>query len=160
MMDANIDRVIDYLKSLQDSICLGLEKLDGGSRFAEDRWERSEHGGGGVTRVLLDGDVFEQAGVNFSHVAGEDLPKSATANRPELAGASFQATGVSLVIHPKNPYIPTSHANVRYFQAKRPDGRCVWWFGGGFDLTPYYPYQEDIVHWHKEARDTCKPFGD
>jgi coproporphyrinogen III oxidase len=160
MMDTNIDKVIDYLKSLQDSICLGLEKLDGGSRFVEDRWERSEHGGGGVTRVLHDGDVFEQAGVNFSHVAGEGLPKSATANRPELAGASFQATGVSLVIHPKNPYIPTSHANVRYFQAQRPDGGCVWWFGGGFDLTPYYPYQEDVVHWHKEARDACKPFGD
>ena len=160
MMDANIDKVIDYLKSLQDSICTGLEKLDGGTQFAEDRWQRSEHGGGGVTRVLHDGDVFEQAGVNFSHVAGDGLPKSATASRPELAGASFQATGVSLVIHPKNPYIPTSHANVRYFQAERPDGKIVWWFGGGFDLTPYYPFKEDIVQWHKEARDACKPFGD
>ncbi len=160
MMDSNIDKVIGYLKSLQDTICAGLEKLDGGSRFAEDRWERSKHGGGGVTRVLHAGDVFEQAGVNFSHVAGEELPKSATASRPELAGASFQATGVSLVIHPKNPYIPTSHANVRYFQATRPDGELVWWFGGGFDLTPYYPFQEDIVHWHREARDACKPFGD
>ena len=116
-MKSGIDAVIEYLRSLQDDICAGLEKLDGKSRFSEDPWERSGHGGGGVTRIMLDGEVFEQAGVNFSHVTGEGLPKSATARRPELTGASFQATGVSLVIHPKNPYVPTSHANVRYFHA-------------------------------------------
>ena len=159
-MKSDIDAVIDYLKSLQDDICAGLEDLDGGSRFAEDRWDRSKHGGGGVTRVMSDGEVFEQAGVNFSHVTGEDLPKSATAGRPELAGASFQATGVSLVIHPENPYVPTSHANIRYFQAAQPDGETVWWFGGGLDLTPYYPFREDAVQWHRQAKVTCEPFGE
>ena len=159
-MKSDIDAVIDYLKSLQDDICAGLEDLDGGSRFAEDRWDRSKHGGGGVTRVMSDGEVFEQAGVNFSHVTGEGLPKSATAGRPELAGASFQATGVSLVIHPENPYVPTSHANIRYFQAAQPDGEIVWWFGGGLDLTPYYPFREDAVQWHRQAKTTCEPFGE
>ncbi|MEE8464703.1 MAG: oxygen-dependent coproporphyrinogen oxidase [Gammaproteobacteria bacterium] len=159
-MKSDIDAVIDYLRSLQDDICAGLEKLDGESRFAEDRWDRGEHGGGGVTRVMRDGDVFEQAGVNFSHVIGEGLPRSATVRRPELAGASFQATGVSLVIHPKNPYVPTSHANVRYFQATQANGEIAWWFGGGFDLTPYYPYHEDAVQWHRQAKATCDPFGE
>jgi coproporphyrinogen III oxidase len=159
-MKSDIDAIIDYLKSLQDDICAGLEDLDGGSRFAEDRWDRSKHGGGGVTRVMSDGEVFEQAGVNFSHVTGEGLPKSATAGRPELAGASFQATGVSLVIHPENPYVPTSHANIRYFQAAQPDGETVWWFGGGLDLTPYYPFREDAVQWHRQAKATCEPFGE
>ena len=159
-MKSDIDRVIDYLRSLQDDICAGLEKLDGESHFAEDRWERDGHGGGGVTRVMQNGKVFEQAGVNFSHVTGDGLPKSATAQRPELAGASFQATGVSLVMHPKNPYVPTSHANVRYFQAAQPDGKIVWWFGGGFDLTPYYPDHEDVVRWHRQAKAACDPFGE
>ncbi|MCZ6537859.1 MAG: oxygen-dependent coproporphyrinogen oxidase [Gammaproteobacteria bacterium] len=159
-MKCDIDSVIDYLRSLQDDICAGLEKLDGESHFAEDRWERDRHGGGGVTRVIQNGKVFEQAGVNFSHVTGDGLPKSATAQRPELAGASFQATGVSLVIHPKNPYVPTSHANVRYFQAVQPDGEIVWWFGGGFDLTPYYPDHEDVVRWHRQAKAACDPFGE
>ena len=159
-MKSDIDAVIDYLRSLQDDICAGLEKLDGESRFAEDRWDRGEHGGGGVTRIMRDGDVFEQAGVNFSHVIGEGLPQSAMVRRPELAGASFQATGVSLVIHPKNPYVPASHANVRYFQATQADGEIAWWFGGGFDLTPYYPYHEDAVQWHRQAKATCDPFGE
>ena len=163
MLDAanSIDRVRTYLLSLQDSICSGLEALDGEGRFAEDRWDR-EAGGGGRTRVLEKGAVFEQAGVNFSHVFGNRLLPSATAARPELEGRDFQALGISLVIHPRNPYVPTSHANVRFFIASKPGGKeqPVWWFGGGYDLTPYYPQAEDIRHWHKMARDACLPFGD
>ncbi len=155
----NIQAVIDYLKSLQNQICAGLEALDGGASFSTDNWERGQHGGGGITRVLSNGDVFEQAGVNFSHVAGAAMPKTATAHRPELAGAEFQATGVSLVIHPDNPYIPTSHANVRFFQAQQPDGEVIWWFGGGFDLTPCYPFYEDIIHWHRTTKSACDEFG-
>ena len=109
--------------------------------------------------MLAEGAVFEQAGVNFSHVFGTDLPASATAHRPELAGRSFQALGVSLVIHPRNPYAPTSHANVRFFMAEKPGAEPVWWFGGGFDLTPYYGFEEDCVHWHKTAKAACDPFG-
>jgi len=158
MSDISIDAVKDYLLDLRDRICSALEQEDGNAKFIEDKWERPG-GGGGRTRVLADGDVFEQAGVNFSHVHGDNLPASATAQRPELSGRSFQATGVSLVIHPNNPYVPTSHANVRFFIAEKPGAEPVWWFGGGFDLTPYYPFKEDVVSWHQAARDACAPFG-
>src|SRR3990172_11611838 len=132
--------VRDYLLALQDRICAALEAEDGGERFREDAWMRPE-GGGGRTRVLANGNVFEQAGVNFSHVHGATLPPSATAQRPELAGRAFEALGVSLVIHPRNPYVPTSHMNVRFFIATAASAAPVWWFGGGFDLTPYYGFE-------------------
>jgi len=154
----DIEQVKDYLLDLQSSICTALEKADGGGHFQEDQWQREE-GGGGRSRVLVNGDVIEQGGVNFSHVTGDNLPASATAHRPELAGRSFQATGVSLVIHPHNPYIPTSHANVRFFIAEKAGEDPVWWFGGGFDLTPYYPFIEDVKHWHQTAKDACDPFA-
>lgn len=155
-----IEQVKQYLLGLQDSICSGLEAEDGSARFKEDLWDR-EAGGGGRTRVMEQGAVFEQAGVNFSHVFGNRLPPSATAARPELEGRDFQAMGLSLVIHPRNPYIPTSHANVRFFIANKPGGEDpIWWFGGGYDLTPYYPNMEDIIHWHQTTKDTCDPFGE
>jgi coproporphyrinogen III oxidase len=147
-----------YLLSLQDSICSGLADEDGAADFIVDEWERPE-GGGGRSRVLSGGAVLEKAGVNFSHVMGDALPPSATAARPELAGRSYQALGVSLVIHPRNPYAPTSHANVRMFIAEKPGEEPVWWFGGGYDLTPYYGFEEDCVHWHRTAADACEPFG-
>lgn len=156
---ADIDTVRDYLTGLQDRICAALERADGRARFAEDAWTRDE-GGGGRTRVLRDGAVFEQAGVGFSDVSGTALPPSATAARPELAGASWRAVGVSLVLHPLNPYVPTTHCNVRHFQARRDGETIAWWFGGGFDLTPYYPFDEDVLHWHRIAQDLCAPFGD
>lgn len=136
----NVDKsaVKAFLLQLQDTICQGLEEADGAAKFAEDSWTRAE-GGGGRSRVLRDGAVIEQGGVNFSHVFGEKMPASATAHRPELAGRRFEAMGVSLVIHPKNPYVPTSHANVRFFIAEKEGEPPVWWFGGGFDLTPFYP---------------------
>jgi len=150
--------VRDWLMGLQDRICRGLEAEDGIGRFAEDAWTRAE-GGGGRSRVMKEGAVFEQAGVGFSEVSGRTLPASATAHRPELAGAPWRAVGVSLVIHPRNPYVPTSHANVRYFEA-HPEGRePIGWFGGGFDLTPFYPVDDDVRHWHGVARDLCAPFG-
>ena len=147
-----------FFMALQDNICNALTKLDG-SEFEQDQWEREE-GGGGRSRVLKDGHVFEQAGVNFSHVFGKNMPASATAHRPELEGRSFNACGVSLVIHPKNPHIPTTHANVRFFIAEKEGADPVWWFGGGFDLTPYYPREEDVVSWHQTAFDLCKPYGE
>lgn len=150
--------VESYLTGLQDQICASLSREDGRA-FIEDVWTR-ETGGGGRTRILNDGAVFERAGVNFSHVHGDGLPPSATAQRPELAGRSFQALGVSLVVHPRNPYAPTSHCNVRFFIAEKPGTEPVWWFGGGFDLTPYYGFEEDARHWHRTARDACEPFGD
>lgn len=159
MSEVDIQAVKAYLLDLQDRICQGLEEEDGEARFAEESWER-EAGGGGRSRVMADGAVFEQAGINFSHVYGDGLPPSATAHRPELAGRSFQAMGVSLVIHPKNPYVPTSHANVRFFVAEKPGEEPVWWFGGGFDLTPYYADRSDVVAWHETARKACEPFGD
>jgi coproporphyrinogen III oxidase len=155
----DIEKVKEYLLKLQDSICQTLELVDGKGSFIEDNWQR-ELGGGGRTRVLTGGNVIEQGGVNFSHVYGGELPASATAARPELAGRSFQAVGVSLVIHPHNPFVPTTHANVRFFIAEKPGEEAVWWFGGGFDLTPYYPFEEDVVHWHTVANKLCKPFGE
>ncbi|MDX1695182.1 MAG: oxygen-dependent coproporphyrinogen oxidase [Ketobacteraceae bacterium] len=156
----NIDAVKDYLLRLQDDICQQLEQEEeSGAAFIEDNWTR-EAGGGGRTRVMENAATFEKAGVNFSHVFGDGLPPSATAARPELAGRSFQAMGVSLVIHPANPKVPTSHANVRFFVAEKAGAEPVWWFGGGFDLTPYYPVEEDVVAWHETARAACDPFGD
>ena len=157
MSQINIAAVKNYLLKLQDTICNQLEALDGQS-FVEDSWERPG-GGGGRTRVLQEGGLIEKGGVNFSHVFGDQLPPSATAARPELAGRSFQAMGVSLVIHPRNPYIPTSHANVRFFVAEKPGEYPVWWFGGGYDLTPYYGFEEDVIEWHQVAKNACEPFG-
>src|SRR5687768_10919489 len=138
---SEFERVRTWLQDLQDRICTALETADGTARFREDAWSRPE-GGGGRTRILRDGAVFEQAGVGFSDVPGTTLPPSASAARPELAGAAWRAAGVSLVVHPRNPHVPTSHMNVRHFHATR-DGRTVaWWFGGGFDLTPFYPVAE------------------
>jgi coproporphyrinogen III oxidase len=159
MSKIDINVVIEFLKSLQDKICDALEVADGSGKFIEDNWTRAE-GGGGRTRVLTNGDVIEQGGVNFSVVSGDKLPPSATAHRPELAGRNWQACGVSLVIHPKNPFIPTSHANVRFFIAEKEGETPVWWFGGGFDLTPFYPFEEDVVHWHQTAQNICQPFGE
>lgn len=156
---ADVAVVKSYLMNLQDRICAALETVDGRSRFREDAWERPG-GGGGRSRIIEQGNLLEKGGVGFSHVHGDGMPPSATAHRPELAGRSFQAMGVSLVMHPNNPHIPTSHANVRFFIAQKPDAAPVWWFGGGFDLTPYYAREEDCVHWHQVARDACAPFGD
>ncbi|MEM8983104.1 MAG: oxygen-dependent coproporphyrinogen oxidase, partial [Pseudomonadota bacterium] len=160
-MTTSIDKqaVHDYLTGLQASICTAIEAADGKATFGSDRWERAE-GGGGNTRVLHDGAVFEQAGIGFSHVFGSQMPPSATKARPELAGRGFEAMGVSLVFHPRNPYIPTTHANVRFFIAENDTDEPVWWFGGGFDLTPFYPFDEDVVSWHETARTACDPFGD
>lgn len=151
--------VENYLLELQDRICLALAAADGGAGFQEDRWERPE-GGGGRSRVISEGAVFEKGGVNFSSVSGDNMPRAATAHRPELAGRRFQAMGVSLVMHPRNPYVPTSHANVRFFIAEKAGADPLWWFGGGYDLTPYYGYDEDCVHWHRTAQQACAPFGD
>ena len=155
----NITEVKNYLLNLQDQICAALEGLEPKARFVEDLWDRAE-GGGGRTRVLAQSQVIEQGGVNFSHVFGFKLPPSATAKRPELADRQFQAMGVSLVIHPNNPYVPTSHANVRFLIAEKTGEPAIWWFGGGFDLTPFYPFKEDVRHWHQTARAACLPFGD
>jgi len=160
-MTPNIDDVRVYLKTLQNNICAAIENADGQQTFLQDDWQREgSGGGGGRTRVLTDGAVFEQAGVNFSEVSGNDLPASATASRPELAGRSFKAMGVSLVIHPHNPYVPTSHANVRFFIAEKEGEAPIWWFGGGYDLTPYYGFKEDVIEWHQTAKSACDPFGD
>ncbi|MBO1520078.1 oxygen-dependent coproporphyrinogen oxidase [Oceanisphaera pacifica] len=155
----DISAVKAFLLQLQDTICAGLEQADGVGQFEEDSWDRAE-GGGGRSRVMRNGSVIEQGGVNFSHVYGTEMPASATAHRPELAGRSFEAMGVSLVIHPNNPHVPTSHANVRFFIAEKEGADPVWWFGGGFDLTPFYPVEEDCEHWHQVAADLCAPFGE
>lgn len=163
MTVVNKEAVKTFLISLQDEICQQLEAMDGHATFKEDAWTREpgeKLGGGGRSRVLTDGETFEQGGVNFSHVTGKQLPASATAHRPELAGRSFEAMGVSLVIHPNNPYVPTSHANVRFFIAEKEGEEPVWWFGGGFDLTPFYPFDEDCQFWHQTAKDLCAPFGE
>ncbi|MCG9710393.1 oxygen-dependent coproporphyrinogen oxidase [Pseudoalteromonas shioyasakiensis] len=158
MQSELLEQVKTYLMALQDTICQGLESADGKAKFVEDNWQRAE-GGGGRTRVIQGGNVIEQGGVNYSHVFGASMPASATAHRPELAGRSFHACGVSLVIHPNNPHIPTSHANVRFFIAEKEGEEPIWWFGGGFDLTPFYPVFEDVQHWHQVASDLCQPFG-
>jgi coproporphyrinogen III oxidase len=155
----SLERVNEYLRSLQHRIVTSLEEVDGRGSFASDRWER-QGGGGGDSRVLVNGAVFEQAGVGFSHVFGAALPPSATRSRPELAGRGFQAIGVSLVLHPHNPHVPTTHANFRFFAADHGKRGPVWWFGGGFDLTPFYPVHEDVLHWHRQAREACAPFGE
>lgn len=159
MSKPDVAQVKAFLLQLQDQICRGLEQADGEGHFVEDAWVR-DGGGGGRTRVLRQGAVIEQGGVNFSHVHGDAMPASATAHRPELAGRTFEAMGVSLVIHPHNPYVPTSHANVRFFIAEKEGEAPIWWFGGGFDLTPFYPFAEDVQHWHRTARDLCRPFGE
>lgn len=159
MSQPNIESIKSYLLTLQDNICHALELEDGSGHFEEDSWQR-EQGGGGRSRVLENGAVFEKAGVNFSHVYGDNLPASATAHRPELAGRHFTALGVSLVIHPSNPYVPTTHFNIRFFIAEKEGADPIWWFGGGFDLTPYYGFEEDCIHWHQTAKDACAPFGD
>lgn len=158
MSTPDIQAVKSFLLDLQARICDALATEDGSASFGIDDWTRAA-GGGGRTRILADGAVFEKAGVGFSHVFGEQLPPSASAHRPELAGRTWQAMGVSLVIHPRNPYAPTSHANVRLFVAEKPGEPAVWWFGGGFDLTPYYGFDEDCVHWHRTVRAACEPSG-
>jgi coproporphyrinogen III oxidase len=146
--------VRNWLAGLQDSLVDALERADGRARFGRDRWERAG-GGGGESRVIRDGALIEQGGVNFSEISGASLPASATHDRPALAGAPFSATGVSLVLHPNNPHVPTTHLNLRFFMAEPAIGAPVWWFGGGFDLTPFYPVREDVLHWHRTARDAC-----
>lgn len=145
----------NYLLSLQSQICKKLEEEDGLAQFSADEWARKK-GGGGITKTLANGSVFEKGGVNFSHVFGSNLPPSATVHRPDLAKGNFEAMGVSLVVHPINPYVPTVHFNVRYFEAKTKENQTVWWFGGGMDLTPYYPYEEDAYYWHTVCHDACK----
>ena len=153
----DVDAVKQFLTGLQQTIVANLERIDGRT-FQRDAWSRPE-GGGGVTQVLEDGGVFERAGVNFSHVHGASLPPSASAGRPELAGRSFQAMGVSLVLHPRNPHVPTVHMNVRFFVAGEAASAAAWWFGGGMDLTPYYPFAEDARHFHRVCRDALAPHG-
>ena len=155
-MDTTATRA--WLVGLQSRIVEGLEAIDGGA-FARDEWTRPE-GGGGISRMIEDGRVLERGGVLFSHVRGDKLPPSATAHRPELAGRTWEAMGVSLVLHPRNPYAPTAHLNVRFFVARKADADPVWWFGGGMDLTPYYGFAEDAVHFHRTCRDALAPFGD
>jgi coproporphyrinogen III oxidase len=158
MNPPDLAAVRNHFLDLQDRICARLEAVDGQARFREDAWQR-DGGGGGRSRVIASGGVFEKGGINFSHVHGERLPPAASTQRPELAGRSFEALGVSLVMHPENPYVPTSHFNVRFFLAQAPGAPPVWWFGGGFDLTPYYGFEEDAVHWHRTARAACEGFG-
>jgi coproporphyrinogen III oxidase len=151
-----VDRVAvrAWLAGLQEGLVAALERADGRARFTCDRWQRPE-GGGGESRVIRDGDLLEQGGVNFSEVSGASLPASATAARPTLAGAPFTAMGVSLVLHPWNPHVPTTHLNLRFFSATPAGAEPAWWFGGGFDLTPFYPVREDVLHWHRTAREAC-----
>lgn len=154
----NTPQVKEFLINLQDSIVKGLEQIDG-KTFQRDRWDRPE-GGGGMSSVIEEGNILERGGVNFSHVYGAGLPASATAARPELAGRSFEAMGVSLVLHPRNPYAPTVHMNVRFFEARKEGAEAVWWFGGGMDLTPYYGYPEDAIHFHQTCKNALQPFGE
>lgn len=150
--------VNSYLLELQQEICRQFERVDGRAQFIEDAWSRPQ-GGGGLTRVLSNGAVIEKCGVNYSHVFGQQLPKAATAQRSELVNRPFQAMGLSIIVHPRNPYAPTSHFNLRFFLAEQGEEPPTWWFGGGFDLTPYYGFVEDCIHWHRTARDACEPFG-
>ncbi len=153
--DVNV--VVEYMKQLQIDICDGLQKFESDSYFVEDNWQY-ENGGGGVSRVIENGSVFEKGGVNFSHISGESLPEAASSDRQKIADKSFQATGVSVVMHPKNPFAPTCHMNVRFFIADPDSTEPVWWFGGGYDLTPYYGFVEDCKHWHKVAKSACDRF--
>lgn len=155
----HITQVRTYLSELQKSICNELLAIDGKAQFISDSWDNPNLGYG-TSCVISNGDVFEKAGVNFSHVKGVNLPASATEKRPELSGYQFEVVGVSIVIHPINPYVPTSHANFRLFMATKEHAEPIWWFGGGFDLTPYYGFEEDCVYWHTMAKDACAPFGD
>ena len=155
-----IGQVKKYLVQLQESICSDLESLDGRAIFEIDRWTKEDGSGSGITSVICDGNIFEKGGVNFSIVQGNKMPKSASALRPELEGRKYTALGVSLVMHPENPYIPTVHANVRFFVAEESGKEPIWWFGGGFDLTPFYGFDEDAVHWHTTAKKACLPFGE
>lgn len=159
MAHPHLERVKEYLLTFQDRLSDALTALDGDGRFHEETWNRPE-GGGGRSRVIEEGALFEKGGVNFSHVYGEKLPPSASAARPELAGRSFHAVGVSWVLHPRNPHVPTVHGNIRFFIADKAGEEPVWWFGGGYDLTPYYPYLEDVQHWHRVAKAACDSFGD
>lgn len=154
-----IEEIKKYLLMLQFNICEQLEQVDDNAEFIKDVWEKPNNTGNGLTKVLSNGAVFEQAGVNFSIIHGNDMPASATVLRPELSGRSFTALGVSLVVHPQNPYVPTSHANVRFFFAEKEGETPIWWFGGGFDLTPYYGFDEDAIFWHQSAKQACDPFG-
>ena len=153
----DVATIRDYFTGLQDRIIAELEGVEG-QPFLRDAWDRPQ-GGGGISRLIEDGKVFERGGVNFSHVNGEQMPASATAHRPELAGRRWEAMGVSLVLHPRNPYCPTAHMNVRFFVAEKAEEEPVWWFGGGMDLTPYYGFEEDARHFHRNCRDTLAPFG-
>ncbi len=155
-----IEQVKKYLVQLQENICSDLELLDGRAIFEKDRWTKGDDIGSGITSVICDGNVFEKGGVNFSIVQGNKMPKSATALRPELEGRKYTALGISLVIHPLNPYVPTVHLNVRFFVAEKPGKETIWWFGGGFDLTPFYGFDEDAIHWHTTAKKACLPFGE
>ena len=155
-----IELVKKYLIELQQTICTEIELLDGGAVFEQDHWSRDDQRGNGITCIISNSNVFEKGGVNFSIIRGDKMPKSATANRPELEGRQYTALGVSLVLHPDNPFIPTAHANVRFFVAEEQGKDPIWWFGGGFDLTPYYGFDEDSVHWHETAKKACIPFGE
>ena len=155
-----IEQVKKYLVQLQESICFDMELLDGRAIFEKDHWTKEDGSGSGITSVICDGNVFEKGGVNFSIVEGNKMPKSASALRSELEGRKYTALGVSLVLHPENPYIPTAHANVRFFVAEESGKEPIWWFGGGFDLTPFYGFDEDAVHWHTTAKKACLPFGE
>jgi len=154
-----IEQVKKYLIDLQQTICSEIELLDGGTVFEQDHWSRDDQRGNGISCIISNGNVFEKGGVNFSIIRGDKMPKSASALRPELEGRQYTALGVSLVLHPDNPYIPTAHANVRFFVAEDQGKDPIWWFGGGFDLTPYYGFDEDAVHWHETAKKACIPFG-
>ena len=155
-----IEQVEKYLLNLQNDICEEFGGLDTKSSFDKDVWEREDGRGSGITRVITNGSLFEKGGVNFSIISGDNMPKSATELRPELAGRRYTALGISLVLHPENPFIPTTHANVRFFIAENEEEEPLWWFGGGFDLTPYYGFEEDAIHWHKIANKACEPFGE
>lgn len=154
----SISEIKEYLLHLQNKLCEFIEQEDNQVSFVTDTWQYKERGGG-ITRTMKEGAHIEKAGVNFSHVAGKELPKAATALRPELANSAFQALGISVVIHPRNPYVPTTHMNVRFILVEKSNHKPFWWFGGGFDLTPYYGFIDDALHWHSQAKEACIPFG-
>lgn len=158
LMLENTQRVREYLIALQNKISEKIQEEEPLS-LIEDNWQREE-GGGGQSRILENGQVFEKAGINFSDVQGQELPPAASQKRPNLHGAAFRAMGLSLVFHPVNPHLPTCHMNLRYFLITRDEQTIAWWFGGGYDLTPYYPYENDARHWHQTAKNACDPFGE